>query len=143
MNREGVILVMGQSGHPTDKRTAPRRWGQNTVPILREQHPDETVVLREKGDPEPLEDALARARCVVTYCSNACSWALLRGIPVFRTSDVFIAPELAVPWDGKGPLPFDAKPYNDRSVYENLAWCQWTEEEIASGEPFRRLALCL
>lgn len=74
----------------------------------------------------PLEHDLRKAGRVITWGSGAAVQALLLGIPV-----VSEMPN----WIGAQDNSVDGR----LAMFRRLAWAQWTLQEIASGEPFRRL----
>lgn len=86
--------------------------------------------VRRKGDPQPLEQALRTAHCVVTYMSNVAVEALVAGVPV-----VCLGPCAAATLGGtvddidNPPRP----PGRDQFLF-NLAANQWTLDEMARGE---------
>ena len=84
----------------------------------------------------PLEKDLEQCWAMVTWASNAGTHALIAGIPVF-----FEAPHWILAAAGSRDVSrIDDPPLPDRlPAFERLACAQWTLEEIASGEPFRRL----
>lgn len=74
----------------------------------------------------PLRSDLAHAREVWTWGSGAAIKALLWGIPV----------QSFMPnWIGEQDNTYAGR----LAMFRNLAWAQWRLEEIADGEPFRRL----
>ena len=75
---------------------------------------------------KPLEDDLAGAGKVVTWGSGAAVKALLMGIPVESHMPRWVAEQ-------------DNTEAGRLAMFRRLAWAQWTIDEIASGEPFRRL----
>lgn len=84
----------------------------------------------------PLQEDLKNCWAVVIWASSAGVKALVGGVPVIRLAPAWIL-------DGAASTRLDdveAPPLPARSAaFERLAWAQWHIEEIASGEPFRRL----
>jgi hypothetical protein len=85
----------------------------------------------------PVTVDLSGVYAAVTWGSGAALKALLAGVPVFYDMPTWIgAPAAARLDDGR----------NDRfmgdrtAMFERLACAQWTPDEVASGEPFVRLA---
>lgn len=122
-------MVLGQSGHPYDRRSVAPNW---TNEIL-DYYAPSGAFLRPKASGTPLIEDIASAGAAVTWSSNAASWCLVNGLPVIAYSETLMTRDLAVgpgdPW-----VPGDRE-----SVFSALAWAQWNAEELASGEPFRRL----
>lgn len=88
---------------------------------------------------EESRELILRARVAVTWMSNASIDALLMGVPIICLS------ELNPCWEvSEHDIENIADPYFPeqarRQRHANyLAWCQWTVEEIASGEAWARL----
>ena len=86
----------------------------------------------------PIERELRGAHCLVTFGSNAGVDALIAGVPaialgpaVFRSVAGTDLEEVAKP-----RIPTDEERLQ---FFANLAHCQWTEEEIKSGDAWRAL----
>lgn len=80
-----------------------------------------------------LEQDLARAKCVITYNSNTGVDAILNGVPVIAMDKGSMA------WDVAGH-EIVPPPQPDRTQWAyNLAYCQWTEEEIRNGDAWEHL----
>jgi hypothetical protein len=77
----------------------------------------------------PLEADLARCRLAVTWGSGAAVKALLMGVRVRSDMPGWIGAQ-------------DNTDAGRLAMFRRLAWAQWTLDEIASGEPFRRLIAC-
>jgi hypothetical protein len=122
-------MVLGQTGHPYDNRSATPGWANEIL----DYYAPHGAFLRPKGSGTPLLEDIERAGAAVTWTSNAASWCLVHGLPVVAYSEALMTRELAIapgePW-----VPGDRE-----SVFSALAWAQWNKEELASGEPFRRL----
>lgn len=129
----------------------PQRWGSLGVDLVPWRTSGETVVLPQRGigprgvamphgwtsngrvrkhpgnvKNPPLEQDLANCGRVVTWGSGAAIKALMWGIPV----------ESHMPnWIGEQ----DNTDAGRLAMFRRLAWAQWTLDEIASGEPFKRL----
>lgn len=122
-------MVLGQAGHPYDRRSAAPNWANEIL----DYYAPAGAFLRPKASGTLLSQDIDRAGAAVTWSSNAASWCLVHGLPVIAYSETLMTRDLAVgpgePW-----LPGDRE-----SVFSALAWAQWNAEELASGEPFRRL----
>jgi len=127
----GHVLVLGQKAQSiADARRMPSGWAQSLR--LDTRRP---VLRRMPGAARPLEEDLRGAWCTVTWTSTAAIKGLVAGIPAFHCGPNTLCPELSKPG-----LDVEAPIYPDRQpVFERLAWCQWTPEEIATGEPLARL----
>lgn len=100
-------------------------------------------IRRHPGEEKPaiaLEDDLANAACVVTWGSGAALKALTLGIPVVSAMPGWIGAGAALPLEQFRSLADLRRDDAARlAMFRRLAWAMWSVEEIASGEPFRRL----
>lgn len=82
--------------------------------------------------PETIEECLQWARGLVTYTSNCAVNSIMRGIPT-----VCLRPCAASPVAMRNISELEAPtfPSDDARLQwlHNLAWCQWTDEEIEQG----------
>jgi len=79
---------------------------------------------------ERIVDVLTNAHCLVTHGSNACFEAALMGIPTIVLGDAVARPISSTSLDDV-EMPFLGK----RTQWlANLAYHQWTEDEMRSGE---------
>lgn len=83
--------------------------------------------------PRRLTDEFVDAHCLVTHGSNACFDAMLAGIPSIVLGDGVVRPISSTSLDDiEAPrLATDAE---RRQLLSNLAYCQFTPAEFASGE---------
>lgn len=87
---------------------------------------------------EPLEDCLDRARWVVCYNSNSSVDSVLRGIPTVILDKGSMAYEMG------GRIATEKPPMPDRMQWaHNLAYTQWSMEEIANGDAWDHLKVGL
>ena len=100
-------------------------------PVVLRPHPGKNNL---EGIP-PLEDHLRNAYAVVMWASNCATEALIQGIPVFYNAPACVlqraclkgVDSLEEPWKG------DREP-----AFQDLAWAQWSLDEIRSGECFQK-----
>lgn len=137
------VLVVGQRGIGPAEMASPPNWHEGQARLLRE-HTKLPIVIREHpGDntpaPVPLEQHLARARLVSVWSSSVAGKALVRGIPVLYSAPHHVlAPALL-----RDPAALRDPPDTDRlPALQRMAWAQWTCDEIATGEPFKRILQC-
>ena len=83
-----------------------------------------------------LEDAMRGARLVVTYNSNAAVEAALFGRPVIAMDEGSMAWQVAGHEIGEIIMPYRA------DWAARLAWCQWSDAEMRSGECMEAIRLC-
>lgn len=136
----GDILVCGQRGIGSRDMASPRHWERKTVDRLRAM--GYRVRLREHPGRVPtsvtLEQDLAGASLCVIWSSASGVRALTLGIPVVYCAPHWICQSAAT--SGLGTV---ARPLRDISARTRamaaMAHGQWTIDEIAAGEPFRRI----
>lgn len=147
------FLVAGQRGIGSPGRASPNGWHDQVAAQIRSQLKARAQVRTHPGDnqPEvPLEKDLEGAIAIVIWASGAGIKAMIEGYPVAYACPWWICAEAATryqsPQDLVGILIAIAA---DRSLagmdaarlraLQRMAWAQWTVDEIATGEPFRRL----
>lgn len=87
-----------------------------------------------------IEDAMRGCHVMVTHGSNAALDAVLFGVPVIALDPdspyalIAAAPDIDAIEDAVSPS-WDAR----YSWVQQLAWCQWTNAELASGEAWKAL----
>lgn len=86
---------------------------------------------------ETLEESLARADVVCTFNSTTGVEAVLAGVPTVA----FDKGSIAWPMSSRSLAAPLERPSRERWAAD-LAWSQWTEEEISSGEAWATLAGC-
>lgn len=132
-NPQGNVLVCGQvpgdAAHGMDAHSL-REWLREKMreypDAIYRPHPRGGIAIPgHANNHQPLADALAAARLVVTYNSNVGHDALLAGVPV-----------VCGPGAAYGELAGEALPSIEerREYFSRVAYGQWTAEEMASGE---------
>lgn len=108
------------------------------LPVRVRAHPGNDIPAR------PLAEDLKGAAAVVIWASSAGVHALVAGIPVVCCAPHWIVKQAAL--DDIEMLNLCNEPdviedlnHQRACAFNRLAWAQWTVDEIASGEPFRRL----
>lgn len=115
----GETVLLPQRGIGPPGVAMPRSWGKKISGRVR-AHPG------RDPNPIPLDVDLRHAGKVVTWGSGAAIKALMMGIPV----------ESHMPgWIGEQ----DNTDAGRLQMFRELAWAQWTLDEIRSGTPFKRL----
>ena len=155
------IIICGQHPHSQQWQGMPPidQWVEDTIAAVR-MHTDRKIVVRPHPrancnitkkfknvefkvpqrlpstyDSYDFESALKNAWAVVNWNSNPSTVAALKGIPVFVGPDSLSAPV------GNLDLANIEKPVTpDRTQWANdLAYTEWSTEEISNGHPLDRL----
>jgi len=128
----------------------PERWGENTAEQLCKVTKREVRLRLHPGNNRPavpLEDDLRDAHCVVIWSSSVGVKALIAGIPVVCCAPWWVCKKATHPLDAYGLAIDDVRafPCDDSAdmirlyAMEDLAWAQWSVEEIKSGMAFEHL----
>lgn len=128
------IVVLAQRGIGERGVTQPPAWVAKTIEELRRRTKRPVELRRHPGlSKEDPRQAIAGAHACVTWASGAGIKALAQGVPVFYGLPTWIGAGAAWPLkcDLERPLMSDGV---RQSMFEKLAWAQWSPEEIASGE---------
>lgn len=117
----------------------PYGWEQDTVKRLRQvtKRPIRVRPHPNGGAPaRPLAADLENCHAVVIWASSAGVHSLIAGVPVVSLSPWWICRAAADKRleNIEAPALFDRAP-----VFEQLAWAQWSVQELASGKPFDTL----
>ena len=116
-------VILPQRGIGPERVRMPSNW----IERMRHEYPKARVRLHPGTKPcVELERDLQDCGQVVTWGSGAAIKALLWGIPVRSYLGGWIGEQ-------------DNTDEGRLAMFERLAWCQWTLEEIEQGIPFRRL----
>lgn len=140
------VLVMGQvAGDAALQGMNIERWALNVMDQLRakgiparyRKHPLGTMGGRLATYPQadgPLQEVLERASWVVTFNSNSGVDAVLQGVPTVAMDAGSMA------WEVTGRSPVLQPPAPDRERWTaELAWTQWSLEEIRRGDAWDHL----
>lgn len=85
-----------------------------------------------------IDEALAGAHALVTHGSNACFEAVLRGVPCVVLGDA-VAKSISSQAVEEIESPRLALNEERQQWLANLAYCQWTQVEMASGEAWAHI----
>lgn len=134
------ILLLPQRGIGPRGVAMPDGWEYATVESLARQTSRPVRIRAHPGQNRPdvsLEQDLRDVWAVVTWGSGAALKALVAGVPVFYAFPKWIGRMAAAPLERAN---FHTPCRGDRlPMFRALAWAMWRVEELATGEPFRRL----
>ncbi len=118
--QRAIAKIKSQTSLPIVYRPKPRQHGINAI----------TGTIFDNGE-RSIELAIEGAHCVVCHHGNPAVIALALGIPIFMKANIGVATHLA---------SFDLEnimkpvfPDNRQQFFNNLAYWQWSVEEIKSG----------
>lgn len=136
---KGDASLKGQDIMPWYLKTAHDAYNHYGIPVYYRQHPES---VRRRGYESlygfdniggTLEEAMSDALFTIAYNSNSCLDSILAGIPCYAGDKGTMAWDLCMK---------DIKelyyPEREKTVYQ-IAWKQWTLDEIRQGIPFRKL----
>lgn len=144
------ILIAGMSARSAASYgLAPEEWERRAVAELT-RHTERPLIYRPKPSwrearpidgtrfspkAEPLAEVLENCHAVVTHHSNVAVDALVMGVPVFCKEGV------AAPMGLRDLGWIEAPHYPEDRVQwaADVAWCQWSLEEMRSGAMWRHL----
>lgn len=137
---DGYALVCGQRGIGSRSMASPPDWHVNAARMV---EPPVKLRLHPGNKPNPnapsIEQDLDGARICVIWSSSSGVKALLRGVPVIYDAPHWVCEAAAVPlrqlslFDGAS-----SNLLNDlrAAALSDMAWAQWSIEELESGLPF-------
>lgn len=144
------VLLCGQvPGDASIQHMNHGKWLRETADLCRQQFPDKKTLFRphpvsvKRGGLKKIEgvetstgslaEDMAGAFCAVTYNSNSGVDAVLNGVPAVTMNKGAMAYNVTSHQVGEVVRP-------DRTQWAyNMAYCQWTEEEIANGDAWDHL----
>ncbi len=144
------LLICASRGMGAPGMAQPREWPEQFItglrdcnlPVVIRPHPKDK---RRAPRTESLAEDLLNAYLVVTWGSQAATYAALAGIPSYYCGPHFCAYPAVMPWEGLDAAKFDQFTLDSpgetdiAAGLESMAWQQFTVPEIESGFPFRWL----
>jgi len=99
-------------------------WTNETIKKIK-KHTDRKIIIHNKGSSIPLSKLLEKASAFVSNHSSAGFLAMLRGVPAVFTNKTL---------KSIGEISDIENIKINEKILMNLAYCQWTLEEIKSGQ---------
>lgn len=143
------VIILGSSAkfHETERLPHPTPWAQGVVNVARHITPME-IVLRPKpswkdavpvegatfdhGHRRPLSDTLADAWCSITYGSIAAVDSIIAGVPCIVLGNAVARPISAISLSAVLNPIWESDARREQWA-ANLAYCNFSPDEIASG----------
>ena len=104
-------------------------WVNDTKKILK-TYTDRKLVVHNKFSSENLDDLLKNAWAFVSLQSTAGFQAMLKGVPAYFTDQSL---------NNVAKIKDIENPEIDYKIFNNLAYGQWTLDEIGSGEAWENI----
>ena len=123
-NKLGNYIILSEPSETMKKIYNKPNWVNDTKKIL-ETITDRKLVVHNKFSKENLDNLLKNAWAFVSLQSTAGFKAMLKGVPAYFTD-----PSLK----NVAKIEDIENPRIDYKIFNNLAYGQWTLEEISSGE---------
>ena len=114
-----------------------------SLPVYFKRHPKSNMPIKNIiaddviSDSRPIKKYLKDTLCLVSICSNASVEALLNGVPVHNLDRGSMTWDMGTQGDVTENMEI-TYPNRDQWAY-NLAYANWYNKEIETGEPFERL----
>ena len=120
---------------PHPRSTFDQKWIKETITNYNDVYFNQPRQVVGTYDDFDFDKQLNDAWCVVNWSSNPATQAALNGVPVFTGPE-----SLAAPIANLNLKRIEDPSMPDRQQWaNNIAYTEWTVEEIASGEPLSRL----
>lgn len=140
-DNDGHIVVFGQRGIGSPTMASPHDWHEHIAVKLRKAgrevrvypHPGEPA--NAPGVADATIEQIRGAHCVVVWSSARGVRAMVEGIPVVYHAPHWIGAGAAMHRTLERRMDEGAR----RQTMRELAWAQWSVDEIGRGDPFRLL----
>jgi len=105
------------------------QWTEDTVKLVK-KHTDRKIIIHNKFSKEPLDFLLKNAWAFVSLQSTAGFKAMQKGVPAFFTDKHL---------KNIGEIKDIENPIINYTIFNNLAYGQWSIKEIESGEAWENI----
>jgi hypothetical protein len=129
-NTSGSYIILSEPSKTMKKIYNKINWVNETKKILK-NYTDRQLVVHNKFSKESLDDLLKNAWAFVSLQSTAGFKAMLKGVPAYFTDQSL--KNIAKIEDIESPII-------DYKIFNNLAYGQWTLDEIGSGEAWENIS---
>ena len=129
MRTKGEFIVLSEPSPYIKKFFQLDNWTRNTINELK-KYTDRKIIVHNKQSPVPLNDLLKKAWAFVSEQSTAGIKAMIAGVPSHFTNKT-LKKINSISSIENGKI--------DKQVFYNLAYGQWTLDEMKSGETWQYL----
>ncbi len=127
--KSGDFIIISEPSVVMKKVYNVPRWTEDTIKLVN-KYTDRKVIIHNKFSKEPLDFLLKNAWAFVSLQSTAGFKAMQKGVPAFFT-DYFLK--------NIGEIKDIENPVINYNIFNNLAYGQWTLNEIESGEAWENI----
>ena len=128
-NTSGHYIILSEPSETMKKIYNKANWVNDTKKILK-NYTDRQLIVHNKFSKENLDDLLKNAWAFISLQSTAGFKAMLRGVPAYFTDQSL---------QNISKIEDIENPSIDYKIFNNLAYGQWTLEEIGSGEAWESI----
>ncbi len=129
-NKLGNYIILSEPSETMKKIYNKPNWVNDTKKILK-TYTDRQLIVHNKFSKESLDDLLKNAWAFVSLQSTAGFKAMLNGVPAYFTDHSLM---------NVANLKDIENPIIDYKIFNNLAYGQWTLDEISSGEAWESIS---
>ena len=130
LNRNGEYILISEPTSEAVNYYNLFNWTENTINEIK-KYTDRKIILHNRNSKIPLNDLLPKAWAFVSDHSSAAFKAMQKGVPSYFTNKKLMK---------IGKIKDIEKHEINYSVFNNLAYEQWTIDEIKSGEAWNYLS---
>ncbi len=129
LNTKGEYIIVSEPVLEAQQYYKLNNWTQNTINELK-KFTDRKLIIHNRRSEIKLEDLLIKAWAFVSDHSSAGLKAMIEGVPAYFTNNTL---------SKIGSIKDIEKHEINYNIFNNLAYEQWTIEEIRSGEAWNNL----
>ena len=127
--KSGDFIIISEPSAIMKKVYNVPQWTEDTIKLVK-KYTDRKVIVHNKFSKEPLDFLLKNAWAFISLQSTAGFKAMQKGVPAFFT-DHFLK--------NIGEIKDIENPIINYNIFNNLAYGQWTLNEIESGEAWENI----
>ena len=127
--KSGDFIIISEPSAIMKKVYNVPQWTEDTIKLVK-KYTDRKVIIHNKFSKEPLDFLLKNAWAFISLQSTAGFKAMQKGVPAFFT-DHFLK--------NIGEIKDIENPIINYNIFNNLAYGQWTLNEIESGEAWENI----
>ena len=128
-NNLGKYIILSEPSEVMKRIHNQENWVNETKKLIK-KFSDRELIVHNKLSKKPLDEVLKKAWAFVSLQSTAGFKAMLNGVPAFFTDKTL---------KKTNPIEEIENPKIDYKIFNNLAYGQWTLDEIKSGEAWETI----